>query len=229
MSGRRLALTTLAMAVSAFTLAALSPGLSALGAAVGRPQQLADAAGPDAVVLAWAGLLAWAVWGWGALGLALTAASALPGALGAVAALLLRGVLPAGARRAAALALGVGLGVGVGAPVLASAAPPGAVGSTAPDWPGAPDPVPADRPAAPRTGDPAPDWPSAAPGQYVVVPGDCLWDIAAARLREQAGRAPTDPETASAVRSWWAANAAVIGPDPDLLRPGQVLRPPAAS
>jgi nucleoid-associated protein YgaU len=34
---------------------------------------------------------------------------------------------------------------------------------------------------------------------------------------------------AAAVDAWWHANAAVIGPDPDLLLPGQVLRPPPAS
>jgi nucleoid-associated protein YgaU len=61
----------------------------------------------------------------------------------------------------------------------------------------------------------------------VVVRGDCLWHIAADRLRQQQGRAPTDGEVALAVRAWWTANAAVIGPDPDLLLPGQVLRPPS--
>jgi hypothetical protein len=28
------------------------------------------------------------------------------------------------------------------------------------------------------------------------------------------------------VDAWWSANADVIGPDPDLLLPGQVLQPP---
>jgi hypothetical protein len=31
------------------------------------------------------------------------------------------------------------------------------------------------------------------------------------------------------VHAWWVANAGVIGPDPDLLLPGQVLRPPPSS
>jgi hypothetical protein len=31
---------------------------------------------------------------------------------------------------------------------------------------------------------------------------------------------------AAAVQAWWRTNAAVIGPDPDLLLPGQVLQPP---
>jgi nucleoid-associated protein YgaU len=82
-----------------------------------------------------------------------------------------------------------------------------------------------------------PDWPSSPPttdasparasDPHVVLRGDCLWDIAAGRLaRGQAG-APTDGEIARAVSAWWSANAAVIGPDPDRLLPGQVLSPPA--
>ncbi|WP_448627051.1 LysM peptidoglycan-binding domain-containing protein [Geodermatophilus sp. URMC 64] len=220
MSGRRWAATTLAMGLVGLALWALSPDVAALQEAVTHPQRASDAAGPDAVVLAWATLLAWAIWAWGTLGLALTAASALPGLLGATARALLRAVLPHAARRAAAVALGVGLGVGVGAPVVATAATPHQPAATAPDWPSA-------------TGNPAravPDWPTPAPaaGEHVVVRGDCLWDIAAARLSHDTGRAPSDPEIAVAVRSWWQANAAVIGPDPDLLLPGQVLRPPVA-
>ena len=42
-----------------------------------------------------------------------------------------------------------------------------------------------------------------------------------------AGPPPT-AETARATSAWWAANAAVIGADPDVLLPGQVLRPPPA-
>jgi hypothetical protein len=62
-----------------------------------------------------------------------------------------------------------------------------------------------------------------------VVPGDCLWLIAGASLRATgrgAGAPPSDGEIAGAVRAWWSANAAVVGPDPDLLLPGQVLHPP---
>src|SRR4051795_13565414 len=46
-----------------------------------------------------AGLLAWVVWAWGVLGLALTAASALPGMVGGAARLATHVVLPAGAPR----------------------------------------------------------------------------------------------------------------------------------
>jgi nucleoid-associated protein YgaU len=59
----------------------------------------------------------------------------------------------------------------------------------------------------------------------VVVRGDCLWDIAAGRLAASGSR-PTDAEIATAVQAWWSVNADVIGPDPDLILPGQVLRAP---
>jgi hypothetical protein len=217
MSLRRLALTSAVMAVIAVALVALAPRPADLIAVLSGPQAVADAAGPDAVVLAGCGLLAWVAWSWGALGLVLTAATALPGAAGATARLLLRVLLPAAARRAAAVALGVGLGLA--SPWLAAAAPPpGSPAPAAPDWPTTA------RPPA----DPVPDWPTgSAAGAHVVVRGDCLWEIAERRLAAETGRPPTAREIAGAVHAWWGANADVIGPDPDLLLPGQVLRPPA--
>lgn len=61
-----------------------------------------------------------------------------------------------------------------------------------------------------------------APDGVVVHRGDTLWSIAAAALGPDA----TDPEVARAWPRWYAANRHLIGPDPDLLRPGQVLRVP---
>ncbi|WP_233491321.1 LysM peptidoglycan-binding domain-containing protein [Blastococcus sp. TBT05-19] len=218
------------MAVAAVLLAALTPPLRGSADALGHAQATVDAAGADALVLHLAGLLAWLVWCWGALGLALTAASALPGLSGRMADGLLRRVLPAGARRAAALALGVGLGIAppalglavvVATPAVAAAeetAPPGGV----PDWPGA---ASAPAPALPGA-DVLPDWPQApVAGEHVVVRGDCLWDIAERHLAAT-GSAPSTADVAHAVQAWWQTNAEVIGPDPDLLLPGQVLRPP---
>src|ERR671912_166903 len=99
----------------------------------------------------------------GALGLTLTALSALPGVAGALARALTRCVLPAGARRAAALALGVGLVTGgpllagcstAPGPLLETVAVASAQGPVA-DWPDAtPDPDP-DRPAS-APADPSP-------------------------------------------------------------------------
>ena len=241
MSVRRLLLTAAAMAAVAVALTALAPGLPAMVEALAHPQRTVDQAGADAVVLAGAGLLAWLCWGWGALGLTLTAASALPGLFGGVARLALQVVLPAGARRSATALLGLGLGVagplaGVALPSTPTAS--AAVGSgtvdPVPDWPSTAAP---DWPAFnSATGDTVPDWPTAdvpdrppspATGSHVVVRGDCLWSIAETRLLEEEGRTPSSGAVAAAVHAWWTANSAVIGLDPDRLLPGQVLLPPA--
>ncbi len=65
--------------------------------------------------------------------------------------------------------------------------------------------------------------PETAP-EVVVVRGDSLWSIAARHL--PAGS--TDAQVAEAVERWYAANAHVVGADPDLVRPGQVLVAPSA-
>lgn len=222
MSIRRLVLTVAAMTAVAVALGQLTPALSVLAESLARPQATADRAGPDALVVAAAGLLAWLVWAWGAVGLALTAASALPGLLGGAARLALHVVLPAGARRSAAVLLGLGLGVA--GPLVAGPLQPVPAASAAVLE--APGPVP-DWPAREvRTTETVPDWPGAADGVHVVVRGDCLWSIAEGRLQRRHGRTPTAAEVATAVRAWWVANEAVIGADPDLLLPGQVLRPP---
>jgi hypothetical protein len=227
---RRLVVTTAVMAAVAVGLRALTPDLAAVLSGGGDLQSLVDTAGPEALLLAGVAAVAWAVWVWGALGLALTALSALPGLVGAAAGLVLRCVVPASGRRAAALALGIGLATAPALTGCATAAPQSpavvvaaAVATTAPaveevpDWPAG---TPAD--AAPAL----PDWPAPAPADHVVLRGECLWTIAAADLRARAGTEPADAQVAVAVGRWWSANAAVIGPDPDLLLPGQVLRPP---
>ena len=60
--------------------------------------------------------------------------------------------------------------------------------------------------------------------EVVVHRGDSLWLLAARHLGEGA----TDAEIAAEWPRWYAANRQVIGPDPDLLLPGQVLRAPTA-
>lgn len=62
------------------------------------------------------------------------------------------------------------------------------------------------------------------PGEVVVRRGDTLWSIAARHL----GPLPSDAEIAAAWPAWHDANRHVIGDDPDLLRPGQVLVAPQA-
>lgn len=57
-----------------------------------------------------------------------------------------------------------------------------------------------------------------------VEEGDTLWSISAARLPGS----PTVADIAAAWPRWYAANRDVIGPDPDLIHPGQRLTPPDA-
>lgn len=70
------------------------------------------------------------------------------------------------------------------------------------------------------------DWPTRdhddKRAAVTVRPGDCLWDIARRRLTH-----PTPIRVATDWPRWWRNNRAVIGPDPDLVVPGQRLRPPA--
>ncbi len=58
--------------------------------------------------------------------------------------------------------------------------------------------------------------------EVVVKPGDSLWSLTAAHL----GPFATDPEIAAVWPLWHEANRDVIGEDPSLLFPGQVLRIP---
>lgn len=62
------------------------------------------------------------------------------------------------------------------------------------------------------------------PREVVVVRGDSLWSIAARHLPDGA----SDAQVADAVQRWYAANVGVVGDDPDLVRPGQVLVAPAS-
>lgn len=101
-------------------------------------------------------------------------------------------------------------------------------------------PTPAESGAAPP---PAPGWTPSRPVQrpqpapslvtsgseshhgsdIVVHRGDTLWDIA----RRHLGPDATDAEVAHAWPAWHEANRAVIGDDPAVILPGQILRPPS--
>jgi hypothetical protein len=61
--------------------------------------------------------------------------------------------------------------------------------------------------------------------RVVVVRGDCLWDLASSEL----GPGATAREITEAWQHIYRRNRAVIGPDPGLIRPGQVLRLPGPS
>ena len=90
------------------------------------------------------------------------------------------------------------------------------------------------QPPAPRAGAisapaPAPyPAPASAPTSSRAVevrPGDTLWGIAARSLPGDASAA----DVARATQRWHHANRAVIGDDPDLITPAQVLNPPTGS
>jgi nucleoid-associated protein YgaU len=61
--------------------------------------------------------------------------------------------------------------------------------------------------------------------EVVVHRGDTLWDIVAGQLGPEA----SDAEVAEAWPRWYAANRDVIGENPDLILPGQVLRAPTGA
>jgi len=56
-----------------------------------------------------------------------------------------------------------------------------------------------------------------------VATGDSLWQIATAQLTAETGARPRDPAVAVRWQLIYAANQDRIGPDPDLILPGQHL------
>lgn len=120
-------------------------------------------------------------------------------------------------------------------PATATAPDPGfAVTTEAPGAPGAPAPRPAPTlgPLGPAPGRSAttvgPTTPSVAPTTTPapdgvrVRRGDTLWTIAARHL----GAHATSAAIAKEWPRWYAANRRLVGPDPDLIIPGQVLIAP---
>lgn len=187
--------------------------------------------------------------GWLALSVSLELLALVPGAVGRAARRLADAITPTLLRRAAGALIGVGLVAGV-APGAAVARPPTVVlaptplpepGFTPPPEPGwaPPRTVPADAgrgwvPSPPEvraqpdvrvlSPSPRPGPGTQPPDEVVVRRGDSLWSVAARHLGPDASEA----EIARAWPAWFEANRTVIGDDPDLLLPGQVLRPPEA-
>ncbi|MGX1160366.1 hypothetical protein FBY31_1266 [Arthrobacter sp. SLBN-100] len=64
-----------------------------------------------------------------------------------------------------------------------------------------------------------------AAASVTVLAGDTLWDIAASAK----GPGATDVEIAMEWPRWFEANRALIGQNPDVLLPGQILQPPSAA
>lgn len=138
-----------------------------------------------------------------------------------------------------ALVLAVGAGIGLSAATGASAAAPGdldlgwaATAVTA--TPAAAESAETAAAAATvvtttissdASGPATPAEPTARPDTVIVAPGDTLWHIARRTLPSDAGAA----DIASAWPAWYALNAELIGDDPDLLQPGQVLHAPTTT
>ncbi|WP_104042343.1 LysM peptidoglycan-binding domain-containing protein [Arthrobacter sp. ZGTC412] len=62
-------------------------------------------------------------------------------------------------------------------------------------------------------------------GSVTVLAGDTLWDVAAHAM----GPGASDVEIAMQWPRWYEANRALIGQNPDVLLPGQILQPPSAA
>jgi nucleoid-associated protein YgaU len=225
--------------------------------ALRSPLAWVDRVGADAAATRLATVVLVLLAAWVGVGLLAGLVARLPGALGRTADRFARVALPGALYRVAAGAAGVGLvlaptsaaGASTPGPV-GSAAVQSAAGADAPvppRWPSdaplptpgwptggsdatatpAPRPRPAHRPPAPAPAPRPTPTPTPTPTdrtrQVVVRPGDSLWSLAADHL-------PASAPAAAVARSWprwYGANRAVIGADPDLLQPGQVLRVPA--
>jgi len=174
---------------------------------------------------------------WVGLGMALSALSALPGALGQACTLLAGRVAPTAVRKVVAFVLGTALTAALvpGTAVAGSAhqTPRQAVVSSAQYAVG----VLAHVAGTTHTSEdedaaPGPSWSpdrravsadsTDGPADIVVHRGDSLWSIAARHL----GPAATTTEISAEWHRWFAANRHVIGDDANLITPGQVLRPP---
>lgn len=178
----------------------------------------------------------WICVGWFGLGLTVAAAAGAPGALGRSCARTAEVLAPWTVRRLVATALGLTVVTGPAAaaavPAELSAAssaaavvqldqrarlgihPAASAPGTQLDQRAVPTRMGADLPPL--------DRPAAEPYAVTVRSGDCLWSIAGRHLGPQA----SDAEIAAAWPRWYTANRDLIGPDPNLLHPGQQLVAP---
>jgi nucleoid-associated protein YgaU len=223
------------------------PSWAALVQQARTPHEWATSVGTDRMILVLAAAAVWLAAVWLGIGLLAALCPALPGAAGRAADRLARRTLPAALYRLCASAAGVSVLV---APITAvttavAAERPSGVSEVAavvdpppPAWPtGGPVPPPAwpqgtntrtTPPATPvpqiRTVPPAAQASNGPPAHSAVTvqPGDSLWLIAARRL----GTGATPSQINVAWREWYAANRALIGADPNVIHPGQVLVDP---
>lgn len=212
-SKRRVLLRATALAIAATAV------LTALVVAL-APSLHVDPAQPFAVLLSQlcsAALLGCAAWAWAVtLLVLLEAVVALSGPDRDLRLRARRRGIPSAYRRLVLGACGLALSAGVAAPALAT---PGPVHLDPPV--ATPRSAVAITPAAPRAPVHAPRRASAG-SDIVVRPGDSLWHLAAERLSPEA----SDATVEHTWRRLYAANAELIGADPDHIEPGQRLERP---
>lgn len=232
-----------------FTLVATAVTLILIGAVWALAVVLRDTAATilapgrssvDELITAVSATVSLALLAWVGLGLLVSVTATLPGRIGRRATGLAAHLAPATVRHWAGLLLGVAL-AGTIAPAGAAAAPaaltqavapaPGWAGeesspAPSPEWTATPDwtPLPV-REQPPVSLTVQREVAADESHQVVVRRGDTLWDLAAAFLSPDA----TDAQIAAEWQRWHAANREVIGPDPDLILPGQVLVRPVDS
>ena len=192
------------------------PALAWASAAPLHTVETGEALGYDAALGGCAAAVSWLTLLWFAGCVTLTLLARLPGTAGRCADRLADRLTPTVLRRLLEASLGVGLVLTSSAQVTAATAAPGPVRTaSATGLLARPTPPVPDRPdVRPR---------HAEPHLVRVRAGDSLWGIARTHL---AGR-PTDRAVTREWHRWYAANRSVIGSDPDLIVPGQHLRPPA--
>ena len=199
----------------------------------------AGPARPDEILLPLIALVALFGILWLSCGIVLEVLARAPGAIGGWADRAAALVTPRQVRAVIAALLGIGITVGLAQGASAVRSIPSPLT--------APSPAPAPVPNPGLSSLPDPGWVPSAPTvrpqpdvrvlspvprddpserdvahEVVVHRGDSLWTIAARHLASGA----SDGEIAEAWPAWYAANRHVIGSDPDLLLPGQVLRAP---
>jgi hypothetical protein len=204
----------------------------------------AGPAGPADGILLLVGMAGALLSLWLGLGLALSALSALPGTLGRLCRGLAGRIAPAAVRKVVAFTLGTTLTAalipgtavaderyGTARPAVVAAAPyeVRAVGAVVVAAPDASFRLVGDRPqAVDLDAAPSATWSQSRreipADEVVVLRGDTLWSIAARHL----GPAATAAEISAEWHRWMITNRDVIGPDCDLILPGQQLRAPVS-
>jgi nucleoid-associated protein YgaU len=206
-----------------------------LGRQLGHPREWLARVGTDAALTTVTGTALWVAAAWLGLGLVSAGARRAPGRIGALANCLCAAVLPRIVLRLVAGSTGLGILLAP-LPAVATTASTAGVAAAAT----ASEPVPVPAPVWPSTTPPAgharpvdaPRWPSATTpvahpsrrrgASVTVQPGDCLWLIAARRLGQRA----SDAAVTAAWPRWYAANRPIIGADPNVILPGEVLQAP---